>query len=66
MTNQSSILNDHNLKEFARMAMNIILEKIILTQQEILGCFIFKKNSISNDFSLANENVFNITPFISF
>ena len=27
MTNQSSILNDHDLKEFARMAMNIILEK---------------------------------------
>ena len=43
MTNQSSILNDHDLKEFARMAMNIILEKIyiyILEQQEILGCFI--------------------------
>ena len=41
MTNQSSILNEHDLKEFARMAMNIILEKICtLEQQEILGCFI--------------------------
>ena len=40
MTNQSSILNDHDLKEFARMAMNIILEKKNLEQQEILGCFI--------------------------
>ena len=30
MTNQSSILNDHDLKEFARMAMNIILEKIYI------------------------------------
>ena len=42
MTNQSSILNEHDLKEFARMAMNIILEKYIyiLEQQEILGCFI--------------------------
>ena len=39
MTNQSLILNDHDLKEFARMAMNIILEKKILEQQEILGCF---------------------------
>ena len=29
MTNQSSILNEHDLKEFARMAMNIILEKYI-------------------------------------
>ena len=29
MTNQSSILNDHDLKEFARVAMNIILEKNI-------------------------------------
>ena len=27
MTNQSSILNDHDLKEFARMAMNIIRKK---------------------------------------
>ena len=38
MTNQSSILNDHDLKELARMAMNIILENIyiyILEQQEI-------------------------------
>ena len=47
MTNQSSILNDHDLKEFARMAMNIILEKYIyiyiLEQQEILGfLYIFK------------------------
>ena len=46
MTNQSSILSDHDLKEFARMAMNIILEKYIYIyicmseQQEILGCFI--------------------------
>ena len=41
MTNQSSILNEHDLKEFARMAIHIILEKIyILEQQEILGCFI--------------------------
>ena len=40
MTNQALILNDHDLKEFARMAMNIILEKKILEQQEILGCFI--------------------------
>ena len=40
MTNQCSILNEHDLKEFARKAMNIILEKIyILEQQEILGCF---------------------------
>ena len=30
MTNQSSILSDHDLKEFARMAMNIILEKIYI------------------------------------
>ena len=29
MANQSSILNDHDLKEFARMAMNILLEKKI-------------------------------------
>ena len=29
MTNQSSILNDHDLKEFTRMAINIILEKNI-------------------------------------
>ena len=27
MTDQSSILNDHDLIEFGRMAMNIILEK---------------------------------------
>ena len=27
MTDQSSILNDHDLKEFGTMAMNIILEK---------------------------------------
>ena len=41
MTNQSSILNEHDLKEFARMAMNTILEKIYtLEQQEIAGCFI--------------------------
>ena len=30
MANQSSILNDHDLKEFARMTMNIILEKIYI------------------------------------
>ena len=40
MTNQSSILNDHDLKEFAWMAMNIILGKKILEQHEILRCFI--------------------------
>ena len=40
MTNQSSILNDHDLKQFARMTMNITLEKKILEQQEILICFI--------------------------
>ena len=40
MFNQSSILNDYNLKEFGRITMNIILEKKILEQQEILGCFI--------------------------
>ena len=42
MTNQSSILNDIGLKQFARMTVNIykmILEKK-LEQQEILGCFI--------------------------
>ena len=59
MTNQSSILNDHDLKEFARMAMNIILEKIYIYWnskkfQDVL--YIFKQNSVSNDFSLANEN----------
>ena len=27
MANQSSILNDHDLKKFTRMAINIILEK---------------------------------------
>ena len=30
MENQSSILNDHDLKKFTRMAMNIILEKIYI------------------------------------
>ena len=40
MENQSSILNDHDLKKFTRMAMNIILEKNILEQQGILGCLI--------------------------
>ena len=40
MTNQSSILNDHDLKEFARMAMKIIFEKKILEKHEILRCFI--------------------------
>ena len=30
MTNQSSILNEHDLKEFAIMAMNIILEKVYI------------------------------------
>ena len=36
MTSQSSILNDHDLKEYAKMAVNMKLEKK-MEQQEILG-----------------------------
>ena len=36
-------------------------------QEEILQCFIRSQVELnSNDFILTNENVFNITPFISF
>ena len=54
MTNQSSILNEHDLKELARMAMNIILEKYIYIYWEPgLVAQIVHKNitAISNIFS---------------
>ena len=38
MTNQSSILNEHDLKELARMAMNIILEKYIYILRTRSSC----------------------------
>ena len=41
MTNQSSILNDYDLKEFARMAMNIILEKIYIYIGTARNCRMF-------------------------
>ena len=41
MTNRSSILNDHDLKEFARIGNEYnFRKKNVLEQQEILGCFI--------------------------
>ena len=62
MTNQCPIFND----QLERVAVNTKWFLKELEQQEILGCFIHIQVTLNEfDFSLTNENVFNITPFIS-